>query len=307
MGSKPSSQPVSETEAIRKEAKNIQEKAESTQEEENSSQPPSPLIIDSTQISQSVSVSNTSLLLMFPDEILIRIMKFLDMKTLIFKLAVVCTSFCPFCKRCPEMQHPFPRYISHIYERRKFSRGGGILQSIPEDYSLPLYFQPNVNLSLKGITQPNGMIIHVFTTSDSKEIHFTKIVSMIIESLLLGDIYVNSQNASEYLDELFKNHLDSLKNLKISGFYAEMLWKPLSMLKELDWLHWTYSISDNFRDNFSSFSGLKRLHLEFEKGFNLIYFPTLPSSLEGLSFHFSNLNNPQLFADIAACKNLKKM
>ena len=301
MSTEPSSQP-----ALR--AETIQDETKAFQEERKNIQPLYSPIMNSTISSQPALKIETFQLLMLPADVLIRILKLLDMKTVISKLTVVCTSFCPFCKGCSETQSSFLFYISHIYEQHMFSRGGGIFQSIPAKYSRLLHFRPNVDLSSGEIVQPVGMRIHVFTTSDSKEIHLDKIVSMIIKSSSLDNISENTQKALQFLNNLFKNPFDSLKNMKFSGFLANRsLWEPLSTLKKLDWLHWICSVSDSFRHNFFSFSGLKRLHLEVEAGFNLGSFPNLPPSLEEFSLHLPELEHRNSIWSVCHCKSLEKM
>ena len=198
--------------------------------------------------------------------------------------------------------------IAQLYEQLLFSRSRNLIPTTPETIRRPLYFLPNTKLSLEGISQQDGMKIHVFTTSDSKEIQFDKIVSMVIESSLLDNISENTQRALEFLNKLFKNSFNNLRNLKFSGFRAsKSLCESLSTLEKLDWLHWTYSLSDYFGHSFLFFSGLKKLHLELGEGFPLNNFPHLPGYLEELSLHFSNLNNYDSIVCMDNCISLRKM
>ena len=271
--------------------------------------------MDSKPFSQSVSkaktfqeINETSQLLMFPVEVLTGILKFLDMKTLVSSLFLTCKLFCPSFRECSVAQRLFLGHLGYVYEPFMFSKGVPISRLTPEDHFQQHYFRPNVDLSSGENVQPMGMNIHVFTTSDSKEIHLDKIVSMIIESSSLNSISENTRKTLQFLNDLFKNPFDSPKNLKFSGFLANRsLWKPLSTLKKLDWLHWICSVSDDFIHIFSSFSGLKRLHLEVEAGFDLLFFPGLPSSLEEFSLHLSSVDGGSHSVFIYNCTCLKRM
>ena len=239
------------------------------------------------------------------------------MKTQISTLFSVSKLFHPSFEECSVARHPFLSHLSPIYGPFMFSKGVTISQMTTENIVQSPYFRPNMDLSSGPNLQPSGMRIHVFTTSDSKEVYFGTIVSMVVESSHLDDIKGNTIRTLGFLVNLFHNSFDNLKILKFSGFWAHgSLRKSLSTLK-LDWLYWIYSSShhsrddcffdDGIKDDFSSLSNLKRLHLELEEGFNLHYFPKLPSSLEELSLHLSNLENRDFSVIVYDCITLKKM
>ena len=182
MGSKPSSQPVSETEVTQK-------------------------------------MGETSQLFLLPEDVLLGILKLLDMRTLISRLFLTCKLFFPSFEECSVVQHPFLAHLGHIYEPLMFSKGG-LIQPIPMDTSQPCYFRSNVNLSLKGIRQPAEMRLHMFTISYSKEIRLEEIVSMVIE--LPDDSQADVQTeALEFLKNLVKNPPKQLKNLRLSSFLVD--------------------------------------------------------------------------------------
>jgi hypothetical protein len=138
-------------------------------------------------------MDETFQLLMLPDDVLTNILKFLDMKTLISGLSVVCKLFCPFCERSSKARHLCLGYIDHIYESFMFSKGGFISEPIPEDDYQPRYFRPNVILSLGNFAQPLEVRIHVFTLSDSEVIRLSGIVSMVIELSPSNDLSGKAQ------------------------------------------------------------------------------------------------------------------
>ena len=237
--------------------------------------------------------------------------------------------------------------IIHLYERAIFSRGGDIPPPTPESICQQRTFWPNVNLSSGEIKQPDGMNIHVFTNSESKKPHLEDIVSMVIEMPLVNDIKEDYQKknhknvmeatnfvltflltedvedelqlskgvgesglprTTEQLQRLRSHRLKNLKNLKLSGIWiGGFLWL-ISSYFDLDRIHCTCSPLDPFPHRFEPLTSLKKLHLEFRENFKSINFPSLPSSLEELSLHLSNLKNDDdhpLF--ISHCKCLRKM
>ena len=257
MGSTPSSQPVLKTKAIQRGAKNIQDEVEGTQEEIESTQGEAESIrslyspiMGSTPSSQPVTrtqviqdMNETSQLSLLPEDVLIRILKLLDMKTLVLSTFRVCKSLYQLCGRYPGVQHPFLGYMGHIYERLMFSKEVPISQLNPGDNFQLQYFRPNVNLSLEGIKQPAEMRLHVFTISDSKEIRLDEIVSMVVELPDDSQADVHTE-ALKFLEKLVKNPLGRLKNLKLSGFVLyDSFFASLSKFS-LDWLHLIHPVFD---------------------------------------------------------------
>jgi hypothetical protein len=299
-------------------AEPIQKEARSTPEEMMSTQLPSSPIMDPAPSSQLVSeaetiheTDETSQLFMLPSEVLVGILKFLDMKTLISGLFLVCTLFCPSFKRCSATRYPFLGHLGHIYEKLMFSRGGPIIQPTSEDYSQPLYFRPNVNLSLhlEGVAQPAGLQIHVITTSDREEIRLEEIVSMIITTPIPNGIMDDVPTGhSDFLAKLPANRLKNLKNLKLNGFEIDRLFSLFSEF-QLDWLHIVYYSVKVWRFSLeiASFPGCKRLHLNFNRDCDLGKFPVLPNSLKEVSLHFSNRIYSKHPVYLDRFKNIRRM
>ena len=280
MGSKPSSQPVSETEVIQK-------------------------------------IGETSQLSLLPEDVLIRILKLLDMKTLVSRLFLTCKLFCPSFEKCSVVQHPFLAHLGHIYEPFMFSKGD-LIQPIPTDNSQqipkenfqPCYFRSNVKLSLKEIKQPAEMRLHVFTISDSKEIPFDEIVSMVIELPNNAQSDIQTE-ALKFLENIVKNSLKKLKNLRLSGFLLnDSLFVSLSKLS-LDWLHLIHPVSihgsSHIPLDLTSALGFTRLHMKLREDCNLFGFPKLPSSLEEFSLHISSRGSDCNGVSLRHCASLKKM
>ena len=254
------------------------------------------------------AMSGTSWLLLLSVEILTMILKFLDIKTLALNISIICKRFYEFFGLCSNGLFHSDGHMGFLYEQLMFSKGGPISQLTPEGNFQRRYFRSNVNFSSWGIEQPKEIRIHVFTTSNSEGTHLNEVSSIVIESPFLKNTPRDAQRTSEFMNNLVKSPLNCLKKLKFIGFPAESwLSEPLSMLKELSWLHWAYSSLDYSAHSFSSLPGLERLHLKFEKGFDLDCFPRCPPSLRELSLHFSDLNNFDSFASVVECRNLEKM
>jgi hypothetical protein len=309
MGPKLSFQPVLKAEAI-------QEESKATQEETKNIRSPYPPTLDLTTSSQSAlnaetiqEMDGTSQLLILPSEVLLGILRHLDMKTLISRLTMVCKLFCPFCEGSPGVNNPFLGYIGYIYETLMLSRGDPVFEPIPKGGFQPVYFRSNVNLSLSlgGVAQPMGLHIHAFTTSNPKEIRLHEICSMVMSFTLNNPSETVRKRASQFLAKLFATGFDNLRCLKLSGFRVDnLLWEPLLNLS-LDWLHLTFrSISIFIPDSQLSWK-FKRLHLKLEKDCFMTPGQCIaPSPLEELSLRFSNLVH-HLPVAIPECKSLKKM
>ena len=272
MGSTPSFQPVTRTQAIQK-------------------------------------MGETSQLFLIPEDVLLGILKLLDTKTLISGLFLTCKLFCPSFKEFSVVQHPFLAHLGHIYESLMFSNGG-LIQSTPKENSKPCHFRPNVNLPLKRIKQPAKMRLHMFTISDSKEICFDEIVSMVIElpDNSQADLHIK---ASKFLENLVEVPLKRLKHLKISGFLLNgLLLMSLSRLS-LDWLHLIHPVSihgsSHIPLDLTSALGFTRLHMKLREDCDLFGFPKLPSSLEEFSLHISSRGSDCNGVSLHNCASLKRL
>ena len=262
-----------------------------------------------TEVTQKIG--ETSQLSLLPEDVLIRILKFLDIKTLVLSASRVCKYLCQVCGRCPRTQHLFLGYMGHIYEQLMFSKGVPIPHLNPDDDFQPCYFRPNVNFSLEELPQPVGMVIHIFTISDSKEIRFNEIVSMVIElpNNAQGDIQTE---ALRFLKNLAETPLGRLRNLRLSGFLLkDSLFASLSKFS-LDWLHlilpvFVYRVSSTPFD-LTSVLWFTRLHMKLREDCNLPAFQMLPRSLKEFSLHVSNLvDSHNSFISLHHCTNLEKM
>ena len=267
--------------------------------------------MDSTSSSQSTSNTETSQLPMTSVDALAEILPFLDLANSASSHTRIIPSFYQYYAAYMEPQYLPLNPIAHLYEQLLFSRGHNIIPPTPETIYRPLYFLLNVNLSLEGIRQPVGMRIHIFTTSDSKEIRFDEIVSMAIELLYYTQIDVRIE-ALEFLKALVKNPLHKLTNLRLSGFLLSgSLFASLSKLS-LDWLHLIHPMLGCGDFGFLSLDltsalGFTRLHMEFRGVCDLSVFPKLPSSLKEFSLHISGVYPPSLPISLHNCTSLKKM
>ena len=138
------SQSALETGAIQEEDKNTREEAKNVQAP---SLPITGLTSSSSPGSKTGTIqeaNETSQILMLPRDIIERILKLLDIQTLVLSIPGVCKSLYQLCGRYPEAQHPFLGYMGHIYERLMFSKGVPISQLNPDVDFQPQYFRPNV-------------------------------------------------------------------------------------------------------------------------------------------------------------------
>ena len=273
MGSTSSSQPVSKTEAIQK-------------------------------------ISGTFQLFLLPEDLLLRILKLLDTKTLISRLLSTCKLFRPSYKECSVVHYPFLGYLGYIYEAFIFSKGSPLIQPTPKDNFQPHLFRPNVNLSLNGIKQPTKIRLHVFTISDSKEIRFDEIVSMVIELPNNAQIDVQTE-ALKFLEKLVETPLGKLKRLKISGFLLnDSLFASLSKFS-LDWLYLIHPVfeydSSHIPLDLTSTLGFRKLHMKLWDDCDLYKFPKLPNSLEEFSLHISSVSSARHSVVLPDCTSLKKL
>jgi hypothetical protein len=198
--------------------------------------------------------------------------------------------------------------IAHLYERLLFSRGHDIIPPTPESICRPLYFRPNVDLSMVDKVQPSCIRIHVFTTSGSEKVHLDEVSSMVIEPST-EDCGVDTYDLTvvPFLKDLFEGHLRNLHYLKLSGFHVtDLRLQSLSNLS-LEWLHLTFSSAPTLGLNHDIPLGFRKMHLKLEEDCVLDRIPCIPSSLEELSLHFSNLKTHECAVNLIACESLKKM
>ena len=245
-----------------------------------------------------------------PDEALTKIQSFLDFSISDPSNSRVVQSFRQHYTEYIKANNLSWNLIGYLYEQLMFLRGDDITPPTGEDICQSRFFRPNVNFSLEGVTEPTGIQIHVFTTSDSKELHLDDVSSMVLELSMPHDNRFEDapKMTLDFLNKLFTTRFKNLKNLKLSGFrVTRWLWESLSKF-QLDWLHITCPFSPFGREYFyCSFPESKRLHLKLEETFDLGRFPCLPTSLEELSLHFSNLESHDSTVEIHGCKSLEKM
>lgn len=286
--------------------------------------------MDSNSSSQPASEGEAPQLLILPIDILIRILKFLDIDTLLSGLPLVCKLSYQLFGRYSGTQHSCAGYVGYICESLMFLREGSVIQPAPEYNYQPLFFRPNAILPREELKKPSEIRIDVFTSSASQVIHLREIVSMIIRLSIPNatskDVHTQ---AFKFLNKLLSgDHFENLKNLKVSGFLTESSLSILLSTLRVDWLHWIcpllrrpireyptgigeHHVARPFLGGFQygdrSFSVVKRLHLKLEENFNLNDFPLLPFSLNELSLHLSDLGNYHFIANIYHCKNLRRM
>ena len=245
-----------------------------------------------------------SQLLTLPDDILLRIFRLLDMKTLFSRLFLTCKLFCQPFKECLILQHLFPTHLDYIYEPFMFLKEGSLIQPTPKENFQPCYFRPNVNLSFGGVKQPAGVLIHIFTISDSKEIRLEEITSIVIK--LLNDSRTHAhREALEFLNRLIETSLGRLKHLKLSECFLDSSLETSLFKFSPNWPHLIYTVfGHHFRIN--SFAWLKRLCMKFWDDHYLYNFPRPPSSLEEISLRISGLSRWSSLV-LSHCTGLKKM
>lgn len=192
-----------------------------------------------------------------------------------------------------------------IQEETKNTQGEAKDTQLP--ISSSLYLKANVKDFLDEVV-PAEIRIYVSTTSNSSEIHLNEVVSMDIEVSLLDTWNGVHINATEFVVRLLENPLDNLRNLKVSGLYPSnwfLAWVPRLNLDWLRIIRHPLTYRYEFRQNV--FPGFRKLHLELDEDCNLCNFPYLPSSLEELSLHFSNVEYGRWGLSIRHCIGLKKM
>ena len=245
--------------------------------------------MDPTLSSQAALDIGTSQLPMTPDEALAEIQPFLDFPISDPSNSRVVQSFRQHYTEHMETNNLSWNLIGYLYEQLMFLRGGDITPPTVEDICQSRFFRPNMDFSLEGITQPAGIQIHVFTTSDSKEVHLDDVSSMVLElSSPSGSLEKVYMEALKFMKKIPENTFKNLRHLKLSRFCAgSMLWESLSNFR-LDWLHGTCPLFIPSIPFNASSSGFKRLHLKLEKTCELRFFPFLPYPLQELSLHFSD-------------------
>ena len=296
MGTYSSSQPASKSET------------ESTQEEVENIQPSYLRSIDPALFTQQASNIETSQLPTTPEEALANISTFFDLSTSIPSHSRVFQSFLERYVAYMEAGCLSWKLIGYLYEQLIFSKGGDIPPLTLKDICKPRYFQPNVNLSSKEIEQPKEIRIHVFTTSDSGQVHLNEISSMVIEpSISNCDLDDFELSVVPFLEHLLTNCLENLNTFKLSGFsMTGWLWNCLSRLN-LDWVHFTPRYAGgNFTFPYDP-PKPKKLHMNLLESFNLFSFPRPPSLVEELSLHIFNPQNGEWPICMDHCRNLKKM
>ena len=254
--------------------------------------------------SRAASNIETSQLSMTLDEAWANILPFLDIPT----SPRVFQSF-----RQQYAAYMEPKYlrwnpIAHLYEQFIFSKEDDILPPTSESIHQPLYFRSNVNLSSKGIAQPKGVRIHLFTTSDSEEFHLEEVSSMFIR-LSTSDCGSDDfeLNVVSFFEHLITSRLRSLKNFKLSRFnMIDWLWKWLSQL-DLDWVHYTSNPTGGLFTVPQDCLKPGKLHMDLRNGSNVYLFPKLPPSLEELSLHISVPCLNATSVNISHCRNLRRM
>ena len=261
-----------------------------------------------TEYTRPVSDTETSRLFILPYEILARILKFLDTRTLLLVIPRVCKHLYQSCGLYSNCALYFGHPMGYLYGTLIFSRGGPIAQLTPENDFRPEYFQPNVKLLLEGITQPEGMHVHVVTRSNSKEIRLKEIISMTIKP---SAFYCRSDNfglgIEPFLRKLLKSELPNLKYFKLTGFKMNgTLWDCLSLL-DLRQIHYSPFHAGGYFSDSDRFPKPKLLHMYLRESFNLCRFPKLPPRLKGLSLHISNPCHNEDYVDISHCEDLKRM
>ena len=262
------------------------------------------LILFSQPVSET-EASNKPLQLRY--QVITRILKLLDIETLILIIPRVCNSLYHFCGRYPGVRHPFLGYMGHIYESLVFSRGAPIIQPAPEGDFRPLYFRSDAYIHLNRGGQPEEVQIHVFTTYDSKRICLDDVTSMFIK---LSNPYSDPSEAVPmrvlgFIANLLLTDFKNLKNLKLSGFrLTAWLWELLHKFRR-DWIHVT-GLSPYTHQNFIRYlPWCRKLHLDLENNFDMNSFPPISSFLEELSLRFSNLKGKHTLK--IDCDCLKKM
>jgi hypothetical protein len=259
--------------------------------------------------SQLASETKTPQSYMTLDEVLSKIQPFLDISTPISSNSNILKSFEQHYAECMEKCYSTQwNPIDYLCEQLMFSRGDEVALPTQKDIDRPVSFRPNVSFSLEGTAQPEGMHVHVFTTSACKEILLEEIVSMAISfSTLNGSSEAAHIEALEFLEKLFGSHLRNLKKLKLSGFRANQLfWASLSKLS-LDWLHLTSPLLEIVDHCPDVFPAVQKLHMELRKDFCPNSLLALPLLLDELSLHLSSLEPFNYIASVSLCRGLRKM
>ena len=214
-----------------------------------------------SEIRINQEMSETSQLLLLPDDVLIRILKHFDsdVKTLLSRLLLLCKSSNRLFGADLGGRDPYWNHISHIRNSHLFSRGDTIVWSTLSNNSQQLCFRADAQILTKKFTQPAGIRIHVLKPSGSEETHMSQIFWMSIEFSPLHDIsHTVLKDILKFLGELFESNLGSLKFLRLSGFPVSEQFPLLpENLEELS-LHSPYIDNENTHMHLGNCDELKK-------------------------------------------------